>query len=60
MKKEKETGHKQEKDAAPDRSVLGAERSLAILSAFIDAPDPLGLTELEQRTGLFKALSIAT
>lgn len=56
MKKEKETGSKKEKEAAPDRSVLGAERSLAILSAFIDAPDPLGLGELEQRTGLFKSV----
>jgi DNA-binding IclR family transcriptional regulator len=36
--------------------VLGAERSLAILSAFIDAPEPIGLTELEQRTGLFKSV----
>ncbi|NUU02519.1 IclR family transcriptional regulator [Herbaspirillum robiniae] len=55
MKKEKETS-KREKDAAPDRTVLGAERSLAILSAFIDAPEPFGLTELEERTGLFKSV----
>jgi DNA-binding IclR family transcriptional regulator len=56
MKKEKASTNKTEKEAAPDRIVLGAERSLAILSAFIDAPDPLGLTELEDRTGLFKSV----
>ncbi|HZG21898.1 MAG TPA: IclR family transcriptional regulator [Herbaspirillum sp.] len=53
MKKENEPD---KKDAAPDRTVLGAERSLAILSAFIDAPEPFGLTELEARTGLFKSV----
>ncbi|WP_034301521.1 IclR family transcriptional regulator [Herbaspirillum sp. RV1423] len=45
-----------EKEAPPDRIVLGAERSLAILSAFIDAPESLGLKELEARTGLFKSV----
>jgi hypothetical protein len=47
---------KKDKEAAPDRTVLGAERSLAILSAFIDAPEPFGLSELEERTGLFKSV----
>lgn len=55
MKKENEPD-KKDKDAAPDRTVLGAERSLAILSAFIDAPEPFGLSELEERTGLFKSV----
>lgn len=56
MKKEKETTTKKEKDTGPDRTVLGAERSLAILSAFVDVSGPLGLTELEQHTGLFKSV----
>ncbi|MBB5390915.1 MULTISPECIES: IclR family transcriptional regulator [unclassified Herbaspirillum] len=56
MKKEKETATKKEKEVAPDRTVLGAERTLAILNAFIDASGPLGLTELEQHTGLFKSV----
>jgi DNA-binding IclR family transcriptional regulator len=56
MKKEKAAIKKTEKEVVPDRIVLGAERSLAILSAFIDAPSPLSLTELEERTGLFKSV----
>lgn len=45
-----------EQESPPDRTVLGAERSLAILAAFIDAPERFGLSELEQRTGLFKSV----
>jgi len=56
MKKEKVEKPKAAREAAPDRTVLGAERSLAILSAFIDAPEPFGLSELEARTGLFKSV----
>lgn len=56
MKKEKDQKSKVSDDAPPDRTVLGAERSLAILSAFIGAPDPFGLNELEEKTGLFKSV----
>jgi len=55
MKKTKEPS-KEKQSEIVDRSVLGAERSLAILTAFIDAPDPFGLAELEERTGLFKSV----
>lgn len=44
------------KDQQPDRTVLGAERSLAILSAFNDTNSALTLKELEQKTGLFKSV----
>ncbi len=47
---------KQHKETPPDRSVLGAERSLTILNAFVDATEPLGLKELEAKTGLFKSV----
>ncbi|AMO93170.1 hypothetical protein CFter6_0439 [Collimonas fungivorans] len=40
MKKMTDSKSTAEKDAAPDRTVLGAERSLTILSAFIDSPNP--------------------
>lgn len=56
MKTDKDKKSKSKSDMQPDRTVLGAERSLAILSAFIDAPEPFGLTELEERTGLFKSV----
>ena len=39
-----------------DRQVLGAERSLTILDAFLDGKDALSLGDLESRTRLFKSV----
>lgn len=47
---------KDSQQESPDRTVLGAERSLMILNAFIDARNALSVKELEQRTGLFKSV----
>jgi DNA-binding IclR family transcriptional regulator len=41
---------------APDRSVAAAERTLAILDAFIGTEDPVTLGEIEKATGLFKSV----
>ncbi|NYZ13899.1 IclR family transcriptional regulator [Azospirillum sp. RWY-5-1] len=43
-------------EPAPDRSVSAAERTMAILNAFLVAKGPLSLGELEEITGLFKSV----
>ena len=40
----------------PDRSVAAAERTLAILDAFVGAGRSMSLGDLEQATGLFKSV----
>jgi DNA-binding IclR family transcriptional regulator len=40
----------------PDRSVAAAERTLAILDAFVGAGASMSLGDLEQATGLFKSV----
>jgi DNA-binding IclR family transcriptional regulator len=44
------------REPAPDRSVSAAERTMTILNAFLAEKEPLSLTELEMRTGLFKSV----
>lgn len=44
------------REPAPDRSVSAAERTMAILNAFLSEKGPLSLTDLEERTGLFKSV----
>ena len=39
-----------------DRSVSAAERTMAILNAFLAEKGPLSLSEIESRTGLFKSV----
>lgn len=46
----------QEKAQAVDRSVAAADRTLALLDAFIGTGTELSLTDLEKRTGLFKSV----
>lgn len=46
----------QEKPQTVDRSVAAADRTLALLDAFIGAESELSLTDLEQRTDLFKSV----
>ncbi|MBC3475817.1 helix-turn-helix domain-containing protein [Pseudomonas shirazica] len=46
----------QEKPQAVDRSVAAADRTLALLDAFIGAETELSLTDLEKRTDLFKSV----
>lgn len=43
-------------DHAMDRSVSAAERTMMILNAFLVDKGPLSLSDLEQRTGLFKSV----
>jgi DNA-binding IclR family transcriptional regulator len=44
------------KTSPVERQVLGAERSLAILDAFLDGKNALSLGDLEERTRLFKSV----
>lgn len=39
-----------------DRSVAAAERTLAILDAFLDEDGPLKLKDIEEKTGLFRSV----
>lgn len=43
-------------EPTPDRSVSAAERTMAILNAFLVGKGPLSLSDLEERTGLFKSV----
>lgn len=45
-----------QQEPAPERIVLGAERTLLILNSFLESSEPQTLTDLEQRTGLFKSV----
>jgi DNA-binding IclR family transcriptional regulator len=46
------------KRGAPERVVLGAERSLTILNAFLDGTNGYSLIDLARRTRLFKSVII--
>ena len=48
--------HPRGRSLAPDRSVAAAERTLAILDAFVGTEHPVTLGDLEKATGLFKSV----
>jgi len=43
-------------DEQTDRSVAAVDRTLSLLEAFLDQPGSRSLSDLEQRTGLFKSV----